>query len=74
MKIFTLTDEVQPPAGTYRRWEHHKGVSAVIACPDCGQRGSLAANHKIGEDGCVVPSVVLDCGFHDFIRLEGWTP
>lgn len=28
----------------------------------------------VAHDGTVSPSVVCDCGFHEFIRLEGWTP
>lgn len=32
--------------------------------------------HSIAQDGTVNPSVVCPvdkCGFHEFIRLEGWT-
>lgn len=33
-------------------------------------------NHRVDRDGLVSPSVVCReplCGFHEFVRLEGWT-
>lgn len=50
--------------------------SATASCPDCGQTASLSG-HEIAKDGTVNPSVVCpnaNCNFHQFVKLEGWTP
>lgn len=51
-----------------------RGRSASIVCPKCGQEAMLT-NHKIGADGAVTPSVVCPrgCGWHEHVRLDGWT-
>jgi len=47
--------------------------TAKIACPDCGQEGTLdPREHGILGDGEVVPSVVCDCGYHENITLRDW--
>jgi len=47
--------------------------SATVTCPVCGQTCTLI-DHQIDPDGTVSPSLVCpyDCGFHEFIKLEGW--
>ena len=56
--------------------------SALVCCPGCGKICSLL-DHTIGDKddvaledsaGVVVPSLVcpFDCGFHKFVRLDGW--
>lgn len=53
-------------------------VTAEIACPLCGNFGSLR-DHDIKEDGTVSPSIVCPyekeygCKFHDWGKLAGWT-
>ncbi len=44
----------------------------TFTCP-CGILGYLE-NHAIDARGYVTPSVVCpeNCGFHEFIQLEGW--
>lgn len=64
---------------THADWRY-----VVLVCPVCGGSGTLVhlshpehgGRHQIADDGTVSPSVVcaLDCGFHEFVRLEGWTP
>lgn len=66
--------------GRWTRRLFHDGTtepplrSAHVCCPGCGQTMSLR-NHHIASDGTVTPSVVcgLDCGFHDMVKLVGWT-
>lgn len=74
MRAFTRSAETWMKPGEYRPATCDGVRSAVICCPSCGERGSLAGSHQVGADGTVTPSVVCDCGFHEFIRLEGWTP
>lgn len=61
--------------GTWKGLQTLGGRKASFTCPNCGQLGSLS-DHEIAEDGTVNPSVVCfnGCGFHDFIKLEGWQP
>lgn len=58
-------------------WDPAKAehVTAVVACPTCDALFTLQ-NHTIADDGTVRPSVVCPrrCGYHEFVRLEGWTP
>ena len=47
--------------------------TATFTCPK-GHHGSLS-DHDIMEDGQVHPSVLCmteGCGFHEFVKLEGW--
>lgn len=46
-------------------------VSASFVCPVCELRAYLT-DHEIAEDGTVTPSVLCDCGFHDYLKLIGW--
>lgn len=56
-------------------------TTATLICPDCKKPMSLQG-HTIAADGTVGPSVVCprasgnvecpECGFHEFVRLEGW--
>ncbi|MBU2118771.1 MAG: hypothetical protein KJ954_14380 [Alphaproteobacteria bacterium] len=49
--------------------------ACIISCPGCGNYGSLSG-HSIAADGTVTPSVVCTvpgCGFHEWIKLEGWS-
>lgn len=53
--------------------ENGQAVSANIKCPNGHTAG--ISTHAIGADGTVQPSVVCggdDCGWHEFIKLEGW--
>lgn len=63
------------PKGTWKRVKKSDGnFSAMIACPECGQEGSIS-NHAITPDGTVTPSVVCGydkCTFHDYVKLDGW--
>ena len=45
--------------------------SATFKCPKCGVKGGLE-EHTIAEDGSVSPSVLCNCGFHEWLRLEDW--
>lgn len=75
MYVFTKSDEVWMEPGKYRAAVCDGVRSAVICCPSCGERGSLAGSHSIAPDGTVHPSVDCECGgFHEMTRLEGWAP
>ncbi len=65
------------PPGTWRPRTRDGVRAANFACPRCGRRAGLGhgSNHDIAADGSVSPSVVCDsdgCGFHEFIKLDGW--
>jgi DNA-directed RNA polymerase subunit RPC12/RpoP len=44
--------------------------TVALACPTCG-RAFCLADHVIGPDGAVSPSVVCpyNCGFHVFMKI-----
>ena len=61
------------------QWERGQGpypirIVALVSCPKCGKGMSLSL-HTIAADGTVSPSLVCpyQCGFHDFVKLVGWT-
>lgn len=58
----------------YKRATSPGAVTAWLYCPLCGRRMALGARHTVRPDGVITPSVVCpyDCGFHDFVQLEGW--
>lgn len=65
--------------GTWRPWlfGRERFRAAVVSCPKCVGGLSLRKNHRILADGTVTPSLVCThegCTFHEFVRLEGWTP
>lgn len=71
MKSYPQNNDYLP--GTWKGLKTIKGRSASFTCPN-GHIGTLS-DHDIAEDGSVSPSVVCpyeNCGFHEFIRLEGW--
>jgi len=58
-------------------WEHTEinGQKVVLfACPNCGNKNSLA-DHEIDQDGLVFPKLDCagsSCGFNQYIELKGW--
>lgn len=65
------SDTFKMAKGTWRRVGLDGAITAMLVCPQCGARSALTT-HKIHGDGEVHPSVVCDCGFHDWVRLVGW--
>jgi hypothetical protein len=59
--------------GTYKHCRANGRSTANIVCPDCGLVSCLDP-HNIDKDGNVTPSVVCDCGFHEYISLVDWKP
>ena len=65
--------------GIRGQWSRAMGkvkLTALITCPTCGRIISLS-KYSIDPKGFVSPSLVCDtrnggCGFHDYIKLEGW--
>jgi hypothetical protein len=49
-------------------------LKPIIFCPTCGD-GLLGDNapHGVKANGEVFHSVVCDCGFHEYCKLEKWT-
>lgn len=75
LKQNTRRDGVMAKA-EWRRGSKADGTkSATISCPGCGKIASLG-DHTIMAEGDVFPSLVcpFDCGFHQFVKLEGWKP
>lgn len=64
------------PAGRWGIWNPCGDFPClVIACPDCGKHSSVI-KHSIAADGTSEPSYVCPhppCGWHVFVRLDGWT-
>ena len=67
----------KPNDETAPYWNFHTepqaGNVVTLKCPN-GHIGSLSG-HRIKASGDVEPSVVCPrdgCGFHDFVRLDGW--
>lgn len=62
--------------GTWEKGTRDGKPSVLISCPICKACGMLT-KHEITPAGLVQPSVVCtseDCGFHEFIILQGWKP
>ena len=64
-------DTFKMAPGTWRRIRLDGEPTALFVCPNCGHRSALST-HTIKRDGEVTPSVVCDCGFHDWVKLTGW--
>lgn len=73
VKSYPQNNDYKP--GTWKGLKTPEARSASFSCPTCGKLGTLS-DHQIAADGTVTPSVVCsyDCGFHEWIMLEGWTP
>lgn len=83
--VFKRAPKGPPPPGSYAQWpDNGSGLLADCCCPN-GHLNSLRdagfearpGNHRVGEDGAVSPSYVCvepGCGFHEFVRLDGWVP
>lgn len=57
--------------GYWRMWRDR----VYLSCPRCELPAALSAQHRVEADGRVEPSVFHDapeCGFHEFVMLEGW--
>jgi hypothetical protein len=75
MRVLPFSNECRP--GTWKGGLIGGGRRiALVTCPDCGNSASLRG-HTIRADGCVEPSLDCphdSCTFHDWVKLEGWTP
>lgn len=71
MQVFTHMKNVWSTPQTWARVIADGVETARISCPDCGVVGALR-DHAIDDKGEVKPSVQCDCGYHQFIQLEGW--
>jgi hypothetical protein len=70
MKHFDFSENREK--GTYKPCRLEEGrLTANIICPDCGTMLCLNP-HQVSADGTVNPSVVCDCGFHEYIVLCGF--
>ena len=68
------SDDITMSTGTWRG-TFPDAKSVRVSCPGCGSAGYL--NHDVAADGTVTPSLVCPhsvCGFHEYVRLVGWTP
>lgn len=60
------------------RWREGAAGRIYLLCPDCGRElwlndRSPGRLHIIDCEGLVHPSVSCrQCGWHEFVRLEGW--
>ena len=63
-----------PPAAG--EWFRAEGV--LVGCPGCGAAVTpTERTHRVRPDGAVAPSFVRPnpgCGFHAFVRLDGYVP
>jgi len=73
------TEERCPPL-TWRRLTrdvHDRLAWALLSCSNGHECYLSPIHHQVAADGAVTPSAVCpvkDCGWHQFIRLVGWTP
>lgn len=69
----TSNSEEDQPINT---WRLSNGLDDILYPTIRDSNGDWfgLATHSIAEDGIVSPSVVCPygCGFHEFIKLEGW--
>lgn len=64
------------PPLTWRGLKMTDGRRSALVCCANGHAAS-PEDHVIAADGIVNPSLVCGvegCGWHVFVRLEGWTP
>lgn len=43
----------------------------TLICGQCGGISDMTA-HEVAPDGTVTPSILCDCGWHVWGKLEGW--
>lgn len=67
---FNFSEGREPQTYKPCRSENNR-LTANIICPNCSTLLHLNP-HKVEKDGTVSPSVVCDCGFHDYIKLNNW--
>ena len=63
-------DQFKPSPGC---WWPLLPNGTLVTCPSCGATAAL--DHTVDDEGNVSPSLVCPadgCGFHEFVRLEGW--
>lgn len=72
---YVPSEDADWPQGHYARVVLDGKPTAVMCCPGCGIK-SYMSDHDIAADGTVNPSVGCpkDCGYHEFVVLEDWTP
>jgi hypothetical protein len=86
--VFTRADQLIPDHGkkpTPSTWERMRADVppfqvwpedlALATCPNGHTLRIVSTVHKIAADGTLSPSyvcVAAGCGFHDFVRFEGW--
>lgn len=63
--------------GSWRPVKRDGQRTVRFTCPGCGFDALLVDTHEIAPDGIVTPSLDCPnngCGFHDNVRLVGWSP
>ncbi len=59
-----------PMQGTWAPVTLDNKATARIGCPGCGQAALL--DHTVDENGDVNPSLLCDCGYHEYVHLCNW--
>jgi hypothetical protein len=84
-KILTMTDKPQNEMAD-NTWKKLQGggsnqhADVLFKCDLCKWFHVIGINHTIDKDGTVMPSVGIpfsgegggNCGYHEWIKLEGW--
>ena len=82
--IYRQDTDGHPGNLTQGRWDAYRQAdfpttkqrdTAAVSCPKCS-RLFCVVGHAINDRGICRPSVVCPhpgCGFHEFVRLDGWT-
>ena len=59
-------------------WKWRGGSFVFVRCPNDHTHSVLTpggSSHTVADDGAVMPSMVCpSCDYHEFVKLEGWTP
>lgn len=85
MTIAIVRDDTGTIRPSWRPWGVGGGLRPIFTCA-CGESAvlprSLDGGWQVAADGTVSPSVDCrrvksdgtPCGFHEFVRLDGWEP
>ena len=76
MFIQKATPGIWPSRGEWVDGRHTSDSRVMLSCPECGDLGELIGpegTHEIDGSGNVSPSVVCECGFHEFVTLDNYS-
>ena len=59
---------------TWKPLQSDQCNSVLFGCDRCEWMHVISINHKISDDGIVMPSVgSTECGYHEWVKLQNWS-